>query len=211
MSIEENIRKFGIIPVVALDNSDDAIKVADALIAGGLPCAEITFRTEAAEKTIRIMVNKYPKMLIGAGTITTIEQVNKALVAGAKFIVSPGFDPEIVDYCIENKIIIIPGCLTPTDITNAKKRKLHIVKFFPAEQFGGVSTIKALAAPFKDLEFLPTGGINQKNAKEYLSCEKVIACGGSWMVKNSLIEEGKFEEIENLARGAVEIVKSCRK
>ena len=164
----EKLAEMLVVPVVVLDDEKDAEKLADALVKGGLPCAEVTFRTAAAEESIRIMSTKYPDMLVGAGTVLTIEQVDKAVAAGAKFIVSPGFDPEIVDYCIEKEIPVLPGVVTPSEAIQAVKRGLEVVKFFPAEQYGGVATIKALAAPFTMLKFMPTGGVNVKNLKDYL-------------------------------------------
>ena len=199
-----------VVPVVVLEDANDAERLADALIKGGLPCAEVTFRTEAAEESIRIMTDKYPDMLVGAGTILTTEQVDKAVAAGAKFIVSPGFDPEIVDYCIEKEIPILPGVVAPSEAAQAVKRGLKVVKFFPAEQFGGVSTIKALAAPYTMLKFMPTGGVSVNNLKNYLSFDKIICCGGSWMVKGDLIKAGEFEKIADMTKEAVELARSIR-
>ncbi|MBO5489074.1 MAG: bifunctional 4-hydroxy-2-oxoglutarate aldolase/2-dehydro-3-deoxy-phosphogluconate aldolase [Eubacterium sp.] len=208
--IQEQFYNVGVVPVVVLDDAKDAIPLADALCEGGLPCAEVTFRTEAAEESIRLMTGKYPDMLVGAGTVLTIEQVDCAVSAGAKFIVSPGFDSEIVDYCLEKNIPILPGCITPTEIAQAVKRGLNVIKFFPAEQFGGVDTIKALAAPFTTIKFMPTGGVNPKNLSDYLKNEKVLCCGGSWMVKGDLIKSGKFGEISSLTREAVEMAAQSR-
>lgn len=206
----EQIKEFGVIPVVVLNDAADAKPLADALVKGGLPCAEVTFRTKAAEESIRIMARAYPDMLIGAGTVLTTEQADRAVAAGAKFIVSPGFDPEIVDYCIEKEIPIFPGCITPSEVAQAIKRGLEIVKFFPAEQFGGVETIKALAAPYTMVKFMPTGGINAKNLKSYLDCDKIICCGGSWMVKGDLVKAGEFDKIRELTEEAVGLVKQIR-
>ncbi len=209
-TMEKQLEKFGVVPVVVLEDVKDALPLADALAEGGLPCAEVTFRTDAAEESIRQMTGKYPDMLVGAGTVLTIDQVNRAVSAGAKFIVSPGFDPEIVDYCLEEGIPVFPGCITPSEVAQAVTRGLRVVKFFPAEQFGGVSTIKALAAPYTAVRFMPTGGVNAKNLKDYLDCDKIVCCGGSWMVKGSLIKEGRFEEIIAMTKEAVELVKSIR-
>lgn len=208
--MNKQFEKFGVIPVVVIDEIKDAVPLADALIEGGLPCAEITFRTDAAEESIRLMSAKYPDMLIGAGTVLTIEQVNRAVKAGAKFIVSPGFDPQIVDYCIEKNIPILPGCITPSEVAQAAIRGLKVVKFFPAGQFGGVKTIKALAAPYTMMSFMPTGGINIKNLKEYLEYEKILCCGGSWMVKGDLIKNGEFAKIREMTKEAVELVRAIR-
>ncbi len=210
-TMEEQFREALVVPVVVLHDAKDAEPLAEALVEGGLPCAEVTFRTEAAEESIRCMAAKYPEMLVGAGTVLTIEQVDRAVNAGAKFIVSPGFDPEIVDYCIEKKIPVFPGCITPSEVTQAVKRGLKVVKFFPAEQFGGVATIKAMAAPYGMVKFMPTGGINAKNLKEYLSCDKILCCGGSWMVKGDLIEAGEFDKIRELTKEAVALAKEIVK
>lgn len=207
----EQIQTHIIVPVVVLEDTKDAAPLAKALVEGGLPCAEVTFRTEAAEESIRIMASEYPEMLVGAGTVLTTEQVDRAVAAGAKFIVSPGFDPEIVDYCIEKEIPIFPGCVSPSEVAQAAKRGLKVVKFFPAEQFGGVSTIKALAAPYTTMKFMPTGGINANNLESYLSCNKIVACGGSWMVKGDLIKAGEFDKIKDLTQEAVALAKSLRK
>lgn len=204
------LQKYGVVPVVVLKNVKDALPLAQALIDGGLACAEITFRTDAAEESIKLISEKYPEMLVGAGTILTTEQVDRAVNAGAKFIVSPGFDAEIVDYCIAKNIPVFPGCITPSDVAQAVKRGLEVVKFFPAEQAGGVAMIKAMGAPYSMVKFMPTGGISAKNLSEYLSCSNIICCGGSWMVKGDLITEGKFDEIVALTKEAVELVKSIR-
>ena len=209
-TVAEKIAGFGVVPVVVLDDVKDAAPLAKALVEGGLPCAEVTFRTAAAEESIRIMATEYPDMFVGAGTVLTIEQVDRAVAAGAKFIVSPGFDPEIVDYCLEKEIPVFPGCITPSEVAQAVKRGLKVVKFFPAEQFGGVATIKAMAAPYVGLKFMPTGGVSAKNLESYLSCDKIIACGGSWMVKGDLVKAGKFDEIKNLTEVAVKLAASIR-
>lgn len=209
-NISEMIQKMGIVPVVVLNDAKDAAPLAKALCEGGLPCAEVTFRTDAAEDAIRIMTTEYPDMFVGAGTVLTIGQVDRAVEAGAKFIVSPGFNPEIVDYCLDKEIPIYPGCITPSEVAQAVKRGLKVIKFFPAEQFGGVDTIKALAAPYVGVKFMPTGGVNAKNLENYLSCNKIIACGGSWMVKGDLITEGKFDEIKELVKEAVQLVSDIK-
>lgn len=209
-TIDEQMMEFGVVPVVVLNDAKDALPLADALVKGGLPCAEVTFRTDAAEESIRRMTEKYPDMLIGAGTVLTTEQTDRAVKAGARFIVSPGFDPEIVEYCLKKDIPVFPGCITPSEVAQAVKRGLKIVKFFPAEQFGGVSTIKALAAPYTSVRFMPTGGVNTKNLSDYLSCDKIVCCGGSWMVKGDMIESGDFDKICELTKGAVGLVKNIR-
>lgn len=204
-SIEELFAELKVVPVVVLDDAKDAEPLAKALVEGGLPCAEVTFRTEEAAESIRIMTEVYPDMLVGAGTVLTTEQVDKAVESGAKFIVSPGFDPEIVDYCIEKNIPVFPGCISPSEVAQAVKRGLKVVKFFPAEQSGGLAMIKAMAAPYNMLKFMPTGGINTKNLKDYLACDKILCCGGSWMVKGDMIKVGEFEKIKKLTREAKEL------
>ena len=209
-TIIEELSGYGVVPVVVLNRAEDAKPLAEALCKGGLPCAEVTFRTEAAEESIRIMSENFPQMLVGAGTVLTIGQVDRAVGAGAKFIVSPGFDPEIVDYCLEKEIPVFPGCITPSEVAQAVKRGLEVVKFFPAEQAGGVAMIKAMAAPYTTVKFMPTGGISAKNLEEYLSVPKIVACGGSWMVKGDLIDSGQFDKIEEMTREAVDLVHKIR-
>lgn len=209
-TVTEKISTLGVVPVVVLEDAKDAAPLAKALVEGGLPCAEVTFRTDAAEESIKIMTSEYPDMFVGAGTVLTIEQVDRAVAAGAKFIVSPGFDPEIVDYCLSKEIPVFPGCITPSEVAQAVKRGLKVVKFFPAEQFGGVATIKAMAAPYVGLKFMPTGGVSAKNLESYLSCDKIVACGGSWMVKGNLVKAGKFDEIKAMTEEAVKLVAEIR-
>ena len=210
MSMNDQIASYGVVPVVVLNDVKDAEPLAQALVEGGLPVAEVTFRTEAAEESIKIMSTKYPDMLVGAGTVLTKEQVDRAIGAGAKFIVSPGFDPEIVDYCLEKGYPVYPGIITPSELAQAVKRGLEVVKFFPAEQFGGVATIKALAAPYTQVKFMPTGGVNAKNLPDYLGFNKIIACGGSWMVKGDLVKAGEFDKIKEMTAEAVKLVKEIR-
>ncbi|MBQ9061995.1 MAG: bifunctional 4-hydroxy-2-oxoglutarate aldolase/2-dehydro-3-deoxy-phosphogluconate aldolase [Eubacterium sp.] len=209
-AIFERFKKTGIIPVVVLDDAKDAEALANALCRGGLPCAEVTFRTAAAAESIRIMHEKFPEMLVGAGTVLTTEQIDQAIECGAEFIVSPGFDPELVKHCIERGIAVTPGTQSPTDMEQAIKFGLDVVKFFPAEPSGGLKMIKAVAAPFTNLQFMPTGGINASNVREYLSNDRIVACGGSWMVKSDLIREGRFDEIEKLVSEAAQIVREVR-
>ena len=205
--ITERFEKLGVVPVVVLEDAKDAVPLATALVEGGLPCAEVTFRTEAAEE----MTEQFPEMLVGAGTVLTVEQVDAAVRTGAKFIVSPGFDAEIVDYCLKNEIPVFPGCISPSEVAQAVKRGLKVVKFFPAEPAGGISMIKAMAAPYTGLKFMPTGGINAKNLGEYLSCDKIVCCGGSWMVKGELVKTGEFNKIRQLTEEARRLVDSIRK
>ncbi len=199
----EQIQKLGIVPVVKLDNIEDAIPLAKALTEGGLPCAEITFRTDAAEEAIRIIASEFPDMLVGAGTVLTTEQVDRAVNAGAKFIVSPGLNPRIVRYCVEKGIPITPGCSNPSDVEQAIELGLEVVKFFPAEAAGGLNMIKAMAAPYHKMKFMPTGGITEKNLLSYLDFPKIIACGGSWMVSEALIENKEFDKIKEITKDAV--------
>ena len=209
-TMTQKIAESLIVPVVVLEDAKDAKPLAKALVNGGLPCAEVTFRTKAAAESIKIMTTEYPDMLVGAGTVLTTAQVDLAVESGAKFIVSPGFDPEIVDYCLSKDIPVFPGCVTPSEVAQAVKRGLKVVKFFPAGQFGGVATIKALAAPYVGLKFMPTGGVNAKNLEEYLNCSSIIACGGSWMVKGDMIKAGEFDKIETMTKEAVTLAKSIR-
>ena len=207
----KQIGATGIVPVVVLNKVNDAEPLAEALIKGGLPCAEVTFRTDAAEESIRAISKKFPDMFVGAGTVLTTEQVDRAIGAGAKFIVSPGLNPKVVEYCIKKGYPITPGIMTPTELEVALGFGLDVVKFFPAENAGGLKMIKAMSAPYTMMKFMPTGGINATNVREYLACDKILACGGSWMVKGDLINAGNFAEIEKLTREAAGIVKEIRK
>lgn len=196
-----------IVPVVKLDRAEDAAPLAAALMEGGLPAAEVTFRTDAAEASIREMV-KIPRMLVGAGTVTNVEQAKRAQDAGAAFLVTPGFSAKVTEFAVKEKMPIFPGISTPTELMLALEYDLPVVKFFPAAQYGGLATIKALAAPFPSMKFMPTGGVNAKNIAEYLAYDRIIACGGSWMVKDTLVKAGDFAEITRLTREAVELVKA---
>ena len=202
--------RLGVVPVVKIDRVADAVPMGEALIAGGLLCAEITFRTAAAEQAIRGLASAFPELLLGAGTVLTIDQAKKAVAAGARFIVSPGFSPALVDWCQSSGVFVLPGVATPTDIMMALEKGLSIVKFFPAEAFGGVATLKALSAPFGGVRFVPTGGINLRNLADYLSLPSVHACGGSWMVEGKLLAGGQFEEITRLSAEARAIVQQVR-
>jgi 2-dehydro-3-deoxyphosphogluconate aldolase / (4S)-4-hydroxy-2-oxoglutarate aldolase len=200
------IGRLKIVPIVAIEDAKDAQTLGDALLNGGLPCAEITFRTSAAEEAIKSM-SKNKEILVGAGTVLTVDQVKTAVNAGAQFIVSPGFNPKVVGYCVENNIPITPGISNPTDIEMALEFNLKVVKFFPAEAFGGLKTLKAISAPYGMIRFIPTGGINAGNIRNYLAFPKVLACGGSWMVKKDLISSGQFDQIVNLTKEAIELAK----
>ncbi|MGI6069415.1 MAG: bifunctional 4-hydroxy-2-oxoglutarate aldolase/2-dehydro-3-deoxy-phosphogluconate aldolase [Blautia sp.] len=196
-----------IVPVVKLDRVEDAKPLCEALCAGGLPVAEITFRTDAAEESIRTVSKAFPEMLVGAGTVTNVEQAKRALDAGAKFLVSPGFSCKVTEFAVDNDVMIFPGTCTPTEVMLAMEYGLPVVKFFPAKQYGGLDTIKALAAPFPAMKFMPTGGVSAANIQEFLSFDKIIACGGSWMVKDNFVKEGNFAEIQRLTAEAVGLVK----
>lgn len=206
----KKIGQTGIVPVVVLNEVKDAVPLAQSLINGGLPCAEVTFRTDAAQQSIAEISKNFPQMFVGAGTVLTTEQVDRAVDAGAKFIVSPGFNPKVVEYCLKKEYPITPGIMTPTELEMALGFGLDVVKFFPAENAGGLKMIKAMAAPYTMMKFMPTGGINPENVREYLQCDKILACGGSWMVKGDLIKSGNFSEIEKLTKQAAQIVKEIR-
>lgn len=206
----KKIGQTGIVPVVVLNEVKDSVPLAQSLINGGLPCAEVTFRTDAAQQSIAEISKNFPQMFVGAGTVLTTEQVDRAVDAGAKFIVSPGFNPKVVEYCLKKEYPITPGIMTPTELEMALGFGLDVVKFFPAENAGGLKMIKAMAAPYTMMKFMPTGGINPENVREYLQCDKILACGGSWMVKGNLIKSGNFSEIEKLTKQAAQIVKEIR-
>ena len=209
--INRKISDIGVVPVIKLTNPErDAALLADALCRGGLPVAEITFRAAGADTAIRLMKEAHPEMLVGAGTVMTTEQVDKAAAAGAQFVVTPGFDPELVAYCVKTGMPIFPGCTTPTDYHAAFKFGLEVLKFFPAEQSGGLAKIKAMSAPFPMFKVMPTRGISLKNLKEYLSCPVICACGGSYMVTAELIDNGCWDEITDLCKKSAEIVKEAR-
>ena len=209
--LERKFEQFGVIPVVAIEDAKDGPALGAALIAGGLPCAEITFRTAAAPEAIRLMAAECPDVLVGAGTVLTVEQAETAVANGAKFIVTPGFDGAVVDWCIANQVPITPGVMTPTEINLALNKGLRVLKFFPAEAAGGIKTLKAIGGPYGDVKFIPTGGIGSNNLRDYLSLPSVLACGGSWLVKKQLISTGEFETITRLTQEAVTIVSEVRK
>jgi 2-dehydro-3-deoxyphosphogluconate aldolase/(4S)-4-hydroxy-2-oxoglutarate aldolase len=202
-AVLEELGKIGIVPVIKIDDVEKAVPLARALAAGGIPCAELTFRTAQGEEAIRRISKEAPEVLTGAGTVLTTEQVDKAINAGAKFIVSPGLNPKVVSYCIKKGIPVTPGCANPSDIEQALELGLEVVKFFPAEQAGGLEYIKAISAPYPNLKFMPTGGINAVNISKYILFDKILACGGSWMASADLINSGDFEKITTLSREAV--------
>ncbi len=208
--IFRKFRDVGIIPVIVMEHAEYAEKLADILCDNGLPCAEVTFRTEAAAKVIAAMVKHRPDMLVGAGTVLTVEEVDLAIAAGAQFIVSPGFNPTVVKYCLERNIPMAPGTQTPSEMEQAISLGVDFVKFFPAEQSGGLAMIKAVAAPYGKLSFMPTGGINADNVRAYLKDDRIVACGGSWMVKESLLEAENWKKVAKLVQEAAAIVREAR-
>ncbi|MDR2027933.1 MAG: bifunctional 4-hydroxy-2-oxoglutarate aldolase/2-dehydro-3-deoxy-phosphogluconate aldolase [Treponema sp.] len=202
-TVLEELGKIGIVPVIKIDDPDKAVPLARALLAGGIPCAEITFRTAQGEEALGRISREVPEILTGAGTVLTVEQVDKAVNAGAKFVVSPGFNPRVVARCQERGIPVTPGCSNPSDIERALEAGLEVVKFFPAEQSGGLDYIKAVAAPYPQVKFMPTGGVNAGNIVSYIMYEKILACGGSWMVPPDAVGAGNFDLITGLCREAV--------
>ena len=208
--ILQQFETMRVVPVVAIEDANDADRLAEALIEGGLPCAEITFRTAAAVDAMKNM-SKRGDILVGAGTVLKVDQVKAAVDAGARFLVSPGFNPKVVGYCVDNHITITPGISTPSDIEAALDFGLEALKFFPAEAFGGLPTLKAMSGPYTTVKFVPTGGISPKNLADYLGFAKVLACGGTWVAKTALISEGRFDDIVSNTRQAVAIVEESRK
>jgi 2-dehydro-3-deoxyphosphogluconate aldolase/(4S)-4-hydroxy-2-oxoglutarate aldolase len=210
-AILETLGKIGVVPVIKIDDAEKAVPLAAALAAGGIPCAEITFRTAQGEEAMRRIRAGLPGVLLGAGTVLTVDQVDRAIDAGAQFLVSPGFNPKVVAHSVKRGALIVPGCSTPTDIEQALEFGLEVVKFFPAEQAGGLEYIKAVAAPYAQVRFLPTGGINQGNLAKYLAYDRVVACGGSWMAASELINAGDFGRITALCEEAVELARNARR
>ena len=208
MDILKKLHKLRLIPVVTIENSENAIPLGQALIEAGLPIIEITFRTLAAEQSISVLSKNMSHIFVGAGTVLTIEQIKKAVNAGAQFIVTPGFNPKIIDYCLSNKIPIIPGVNTPTMVEWALDRGLKVVKFFPANLSGGTKMLESLAGPYPEMKFVPTGGINNESLVDYLKLSNVLACGGSWIVKKDLISTGQFGEIKKLTKTAISLINS---
>ena len=205
-SMIKKLYEIGLIPVIKIENADDAVPLAKALIDGGLPAAEITFRTSCAAEAIKNITEAYPEMLVGAGTVLTTEQVDAAIAAGSKFLVSPGLNPKVTSYCLSKGVPMLPGCSNPSDVECALELGLTTVKFFPAEAAGGLKMLKAMAAPYGNLTFMPTGGINADNLLEYLKFNKIVACGGSFMVADDLVREKKWDEITALTKNAVKVM-----
>lgn len=206
MELLEKLSNAGLVPVIKVEDAKDAVPLCKALSDGGLPVAEITFRSDAAEEAIRLVHQQLPEVILGAGTVLTRDQVDRAVAAGATYIVSPGLNPDTVRYCLEKGVPVVPGCANPSDVEIALSLGLKTVKFFPAEALGGLKMIKAMSAPYGNLRFLPTGGINEKNLIEYLSFNKIIACGGSWIVPNDAVANKDWAEIERLTRSAVQLM-----
>lgn len=204
--IIQKIANYRLIPVIKLNDAKNAAPLARALEAGGLPLAEITFRTDAAEQSIKNVKRDCPSVLLGAGTVTKVEQAQRALDAGAAFIVMPGISDRVIEYCLKEDVPVLAGVCTPSEVMHVMEYGLNVVKFFPAGQYGGLETIKALSAPFPDVRFVPTGGVSEKNILEYLSFPKILACGGSWMVPEKTVDAGDFDEIESLVSRAVALV-----
>ena len=208
MSVLETLRQLKLVPVIVIDDPASAPALGRALAEGGLPCAEVTFRTPSAREALTRLTSECPEVLAGAGTILTPGQARDALDAGAKFVVAPGFNPSVVEYCLEHDVPVFPGIATPSEIEAAMTRDLKVLKFFPAEPLGGVAYLKAISAPYGSLEFMPTGGIGMQNVRSYLAFSKVVACGGSWMAPSDLIAAGQFARITDEVRKAVETVQS---
>jgi 2-dehydro-3-deoxyphosphogluconate aldolase / (4S)-4-hydroxy-2-oxoglutarate aldolase len=204
------LSRIGLVPVITIDSPRDAVPLAEALLEGGIGCAEVTFRTPSAGEAIHGISSTCGELLVGAGTVLTVEQAEQATQAGARYVVAPGFDPAVVDWCQAHNVPVIPGVATPTEISMALARGLDLLKFFPAEAMGGVQTLRALSAPFASVRFVPTGGITAANLPQYLALPNVAACGGSWMAKESMISAGKFTEIARLSRQARAIVRQVR-
>jgi 2-dehydro-3-deoxyphosphogluconate aldolase / (4S)-4-hydroxy-2-oxoglutarate aldolase len=210
MTIIERARAIGIIPVVSIPKLEHALPLAEALLEGGLPCAEITFRTVAAAEAVARIRSRFPEIFLGAGTVLTIEQAETAISAGAEFIVSPGTNLTVVDYCLSKGVTIFPGVCTPTEVEMALSKGVDVLKFFPAEPMGGVKFLQAICAPYGNVRFIPTGGIDTKNIGQYLALPQVVACGGSWMVKPELFEAGDFAKVKQLTAEAVALARELR-
>jgi 2-dehydro-3-deoxyphosphogluconate aldolase/(4S)-4-hydroxy-2-oxoglutarate aldolase len=211
VDIIDRLRQMGIIPVVSIPRLEHALPLAESLLEGGLPCAEVTFRTAAAAESMTEIRARFPEIFLGAGTVLTTEQAETAINSGAQFIVSPGTNPAVVDYCLAKGVTIFPGVCTPTEIEMALAKGVDVLKFFPAEPMGGVGLLKAICAPYRQVRFIPTGGIDQKNLGEYLALTEVVACGGSWMVRPELMNAGEFDRIRQLVKEAVALVDELRK
>ena len=206
----EGIGKLALVPVVKIERAEPAVRLGEAVLAGGLPCVEITFRTEAAEEAIRSIAAAFPNAIVGAGTVLSVDQAQRAVGAGAQFIVAPGFNPQVVEWCLAHEVPITPGVATPTEIEMALDKGLNVLKFFPAQALGGVAMLKALAGPYAGVKFVPTGGVNAQNLADYLALPTVHACAGSWLAPAKLIAAEAFDEITRRVQEAVAIVRQCR-
>lgn len=205
-TVLERIASFKLVPVIKIERAEDAVALGQALAAGGLPLAEVTFRTAAAPEAIRRLRAALPDILLGAGTVLNVEQARAASAAGATFVVAPGFNPKVVDFCLEQGMPVVPGVNSPTDIEMGLDRGLELLKFFPAEASGGLKMLRAVAAPYSGVKFMPTGGISMDNLLEYLAFPPVAACGGTWIAETALISSGRFDEITRLTRAAVGLI-----
>lgn len=211
LDLESALRAVGVVPIVALGRADEALPLADGLLAAGLPIAEITFRTAAAADAIALLSERRGDLLVGAGTVLTVRQADMAIGAGARFVVAPGFDPAVVDHCLERDVPILPGVLTPTEISQVLAREMHVAKLFPAGAVGGTAYLRAVAGPFPMMRFVPTGGVTADNLADYLALPSVVACGGTWLAKPDVLARGDEATIERLAREAVTIVHEIRR
>ena len=207
MNCIDIISQHKLVPLTAIKNIEDTVNLGKALLEGGLPIVEVPFRTEHVAEAITILSREFTSMLVGAGTVLTVEQVKRAVDSGAKFIVSPGLNKDVVLYCLKNSISVVPGAMTPTELQLVIELGLEVIKFFPAQQAGGVKYLKAISGPFPQLKFIPTGGINQDNCMEYMALKNVIACGGSWFASAKMIAENQFDEITSITKNAVELVR----
>ena len=210
VNVLDQMAYYGLVPVIAMDEAEKAVQLARALLEGGLPLAEITFRTAAAGEAIRNIAAWVPEMIVGAGSVVNVKQAEQAAAAGARFIVSPGFDAGVVDWCLEHEMPVTPGVATPTEIMLGLAKGLRVLKLFPAEVIGGPKALRALAAPFPGVRFIPTGGVSLENLTDYLSLPFVHACGGSWLATQKMIAEGRFDEITRLTGEAMEKVRLLR-
>jgi 2-dehydro-3-deoxyphosphogluconate aldolase/(4S)-4-hydroxy-2-oxoglutarate aldolase len=209
-ALARQLERFGIVPVIVIDNAESAVPLTKALVEGGLPCVEVTFRTAAAEDSIRRIAGSCPEVLVGAGTVIRVDQAERAINAGARFIVAPGFNPRVVDYCQSRAMAVFPGVCTPTEIEAAMERGLMNLKFFPAEPMGGLAYLKAISAPYSQVRFIPTGGVSLENVRSYLSFNRVLACAGTWLAPKEWISAGDFDQVRRTVSEAVQIVSEVR-
>lgn len=204
------LEQLGVFPIIVIDRAEDAVPLGEALLKAGLPCAEVTFRTPAAAEAIQTLAREFPEMLVGAGTVLSIEQADRAIDSGARFILSPGFNPSVVDHCIMRGVTIYPGVCTPTEIEAAMGKGLRVLKFFPAEAMGGLSYLKAISAPLSMVRYLPTGGVNLTNLPDYLAFDKIVSCAGTWIVKKEWLQARDFDRIRQEAEASVKVVQQVR-